>query len=319
MDKPAEGASPAGSGRRSVALENKNGGCDIPTLIKSQYDHLGRTHRRIGDYVLNHADAVCFQSLKQTAAAAGTTEATVLKFCGQLGFTGFLHFKRELQGYVKQRMSPNETFSASLHAARQEPEIRRRIIETEKQSLDLTYSAATPERLDAFVSALCRAGRVFVVGHHISELIARSLALKLQRVGMESCLVDINNYYDVERAVVFAREGDLFVLISFPTYSPKVRSLAEYLGSAGIAMACITDRYSSPIAAHASAVLVCNSDHELFYNSVTAAVSLASMVGAALALAEPERAEACQKRKDDFYRAYREGAARYRTEQDDML
>lgn len=299
-------------------MENKNGGCDIPTLIKSQYDHLSRTHRRIGDYVLNHADAVCFQSLKQTAAA-GTTEATVLKFCGQLGFTGFLHFKRELQGYVKQRMSPNETFSASLHAARQEPEIRRRIIETEKQSLDLTYSAATPERLDAFVSALCRAGRVFVVGHHISELIARSLALKLQRVGMESCLVDINNYYDVERAVVFAREGDLFVLISFPTYSPKVRSLAEYLGSAGIAMACITDRYSSPIAAHASAVLVCNSDHELFYNSVTAAVSLASMVGAALALAEPERAEACQKRKDDFYRAYREGAARYRTEQDDML
>ena len=40
---------------------------------------------------------------------------------------------------------------------------------------------------------------------------------------------------------------------------------------------------------------------------------------AALALAEPERAEACQKRKDDFYKAYREGAARYRTEQDDML
>ena len=43
------------------------------------------------------------------------------------------------------------------------------------------------------------------------------------------------------------------------------------------------------------------------------------MVGAALALAEPERVEACQKRKGDFYRAYREGAARYRTEQDDML
>ena len=112
-------------------MENKNGGCDIPTLIKSQYDHLSRTHRRIGDYVLNHADAVCFQSLKQTAAAAGTTEATVLKFCGQLGFTGFLHFKRELQGYVKQRMSPNETFSASLHAARQEPEIPK------KQSTEL--------------------------------------------------------------------------------------------------------------------------------------------------------------------------------------
>lgn len=302
-----------------MALENKNGICDVPALIESQYDRLSRTHRRIGDYVLNHTDAVCFQSLKETAAAAGTTEATVLKFCGQLGFTGFLHFKRELQGYVKRRMSPNETLSASLHAARREPGIHRRIIETEKQSLDLTYAAATPENLEAFVSALRRADRVFVVGHHISELVARSLVRKLQRVGVESCLVDINNYYDVEQAVVFSREGDLFVLISFPTYSPKVRSLAEYLGGAGIATACITDRYSSPIAARASAVLVCNSDHELFYNSVTAAVSLVSMIAAALALAEPERVEAYQKRTDDFYRAYREGAARYRTEQDDML
>lgn len=302
-----------------MALDNKNGICDVPALIMDRYDRMSRTHRRIGDYVLNHADAVCFQSLRQTAAAAGTTEATVLKFCGQLGFSGFLHFKRELQGYVKQRMSPNETLSASLHAARQEPGIRQRIIETEKQSLELTYAAVTPESLDTFVSVLRQAERVFVVGHHISELVARGLLRKLQRVGVETYLVDINHYYDVEQAAVFAREGDLFVLISFPAYSPKVRSLAEYLGNAGIATACITDRYSSPIAARASAVLVCNSDHELFYNSVTAAVSLVSMIGAALALAEPERVEAYQKRTDDFYRAYREGAARYRTEQDDML
>lgn len=300
-------------------MENKNSCCDVPALIEDQYDRLSRTHRRIGDYVLNHADAVCFQSLKQMAAAAGTTEATVLKFCGHLGFAGFLHFKRELQAYVKQRMSPNETLSASLHEAKQDAGIRQRIIETEKQSLDLTYAAVTAERLDAFVAALCRADRVFVVGHHISELVARGLALNLQRVGVESHLVDINDYYDVEQAAVFAQKGDLFVLISFPTYSPKIRSLADYLGDRGIAMACITDRYSSPVASRASVVLACNSDHELFYNSVTAAVSLGGMIGAALALAEPDRVDAYQRRTDDFYRAYREGTARYRTEQDDML
>ena len=79
----------------------------------------------------------------------------------------------------------------------------------------------------------------------------RGLALNLQRVGVESRLVDINDYYDVEQAAVFAQKGDLFVLISFPTYSPKIRSLADYLGDRGIAMACITDRYSSPVASRA--------------------------------------------------------------------
>ena len=83
----------------------------------------------------------------------------MLKFCGQLGFSGFLHFKRELQDYVKQRMSPNETFAATLRQARHEPQIYERIIETEKRSLDLTYSAADPENLEAFVSALPQASR----------------------------------------------------------------------------------------------------------------------------------------------------------------
>ena len=302
-----------------MAWENKNCCCDIPTLIQNRYGQMSRTHQRIGDYIINHTDAACFMSLQQTAAAAGPTEATVLKFCGQLGFSGFLHFKRELQVYVKQRMSPNETLRASLHVARHEPEIRQRIIDTEKQSLDLTYAAVTPENLEAFVSALRQAGRVFVAGHHISALVAQSLLLKLQRLGVESYQLDINDYYDLERAALFAREDDLFVLVSFPSYSPKIRSLADCLGSMGIRMVCITDRYSSPIAANASVVLVCNSDHELFYNSITAAVSLVSMVGAALALSEPDQVEAYQRRTDQFFKAYREGLVRYSTEQYDML
>ena len=302
-----------------MTIDEINGCPDIPALIQERYGRMSRTQRRIGDYILNHTDTVCFQSLKQTAAAAGTTEATVLKFCGQLGFSGFLHFKRELQDYVKQRMSPNETFAATLRQARHEPQIYERIIETEKRSLDLTYAAADPENLEAFVSALRQASRVFVVGHHISELVARNLLLKLRQAGVESYLVDINDYYDVEQAVVLARGEDLFVLISFPSYSPKVRSLAEYLGSAGIRTACITDRYSSPVAARASVVLVCNSDHELFYNSVTAAVSLVSMIVSSLALSDPERVETYQRLASAFYMAYREGVVRYRNEQDDVL
>jgi len=302
-----------------MAFDDKTGCPDIPALIQERYSQMSRTQQRIGDYILNHTDTICFQSLKQTAAAAGTTEATVLKFCNQLGYSGFLQFKRELQSYVKQRMSPQETLAASLRVAQHEPQIYHRIIETEKRALSLTYAATTPENLEVFVSALRQAGRVFVVGQHVSEVVARSLTAKLRRIGVETYLVDVNDYYDVEQAAVCAREDDLFVMISFPTYSPKVRALVEYLGGLGIKMVSITDRYSSPIAAYSAAVLVCNSDHEVFYNSITAAVSLGSMIASSLALSDPDRFDAYRKKSNTFYAAFRESVVRYRTEQDDMF
>ena len=47
---------------------------EIKNLIQERYGRMSRTQRRIGDYILNHTDTVCFQSLKQTAAAAESRE-----------------------------------------------------------------------------------------------------------------------------------------------------------------------------------------------------------------------------------------------------
>lgn len=288
----------------------------IPERIRGQYGRMSRTQRRIADYILEHTDEVCFQSLKEVSAAAGTTETTMLKFCGLIGCEGFAHFKRELQGYVKQMMSPSETLGTNLRMVRGDPQLYQRLLAAERRSLDLTYAALLPENLDAFVSALGRARRVYVVGHHISELVGVYLTIRLQQIGMDAEMMRVEDFYQIEQTVAHAEGGDLFVIIAFPHYFHLTQALVEYLGKTGGQMVCITDRYSSPVAAGASAVLVCNSDHDLFYNSITAATSLVNVVASLLVMSDPDRFEAHRRRCETFRELFREGADRGRKDWD---
>lgn len=298
-----------------MALTDTKGENDIFPRIREHYEDMSRTQRRIADYFLEHADMACFQSLKEAAAAAQTTEATILKFCSRIGCDGYLHLKRELQEHVKLLMSPNEKIDFRIRTAQDNQQLLERIIETEKRCLELTYNYLAPANLEAFVTAIREARRVWVVGHRISEGIAQHMTVRLQQIGIQAAMVDIYSPYATEQAAIHAGPEDLFIVISFPYYAPQTRALVEYLGQAGIKMVSITDRYSSPIAAHSSAVLVCNSDHEMFYNTITAAVSLVSVVASCLVMTDPNRFDVYRGRLEQFNSSFLENERKYQDEQ----
>ncbi len=298
-----------------MTLADTKGETDLFARIRAHYGDMSRTQRRIADYFMEHADVACFQSLKEAAAAAHTTEAMVLKFCGRIGCDGFLQFKRELQGYVKLLMSPNEKIGFRIRTVQDDRQLFERIIEMEKQCLELTYHSLPRAHLEAFIAAIRDARQVWVVGHRVSEPVAQYLTVRLQQVGVRAAMMDIRDLYATEQAAVHASKEDLFVIISFPYYAPQTRALVEYLGQAGIPMVCITDRYSAPIAAHASAVLVCNSEHEVFYNTITAAISLVSVIASCLVLTDPERFAAYREKLEQFDIGYLKDERRYQDEQ----
>lgn len=298
-----------------MPLTDTKGEPDIFTKIRSHYEEMSKTQQRIADYFQENADVACFQSLKEAASAAQTTETTILKFCTRIGCDGFLQFKRELQEYVKLLMSPNEKIGSRIRMAQDNQHFFERVIETEKRCLELTYNYMVPSNLDAFASAIRSAKRIQIVGHRISQPIALYLMVRLQQIGMEAAMVDIEDFYATEQAAVHADKNDLFIMISFPYYAPQTRALVEYLGQAGIHMVSITDRYSSPIAAYSSAVLVCNSDHELFYNSITAAISLVSMITSYLVMTNPERFESYSQKLEQFDQQFLECEEKCRAEQ----
>ena len=102
-------------------------------------DRVSSVQKRIADYCLEHPDAASFQTLREFAQTTHTTDSTVLKFCSNMGCQGFLAFRRQLQEYVRMRLSPNEKVRMSLARSTDANDTCRKIIDSEKRGLDMTF------------------------------------------------------------------------------------------------------------------------------------------------------------------------------------
>ena len=56
-------------------------------------DTLTKTQTRIFEYMLNHPEAVCYDTLRNTAERIGVTEFSLLKVCRKLGCSGYAEMK----------------------------------------------------------------------------------------------------------------------------------------------------------------------------------------------------------------------------------
>lgn len=91
----------------------------------------------------------CFASLKELTEAVGTTEVTVMNFTRRLGIDGFTGLKRELQAYIRMRLSPNEKITYAMENVRSRSEggIYHDFCENELAALSSTYAAVPEEGL----------------------------------------------------------------------------------------------------------------------------------------------------------------------------
>lgn len=61
----------------------------IMETIHARYLSLSSVQKRIADYCLEHPDEASYQTLREFSQTTHTTDATVLKFCGNMGCEGF--------------------------------------------------------------------------------------------------------------------------------------------------------------------------------------------------------------------------------------
>ena len=152
---------------------------DIMETIRARYSEVSSVQKRIADYCLEHPDKASFQTLREFAQTTHTTDATVLKFCRNMGYHGFLAFRRQLQEYVRMRLSPNEKVRMSLARSTDANDTCRKIIDGEKRGLDMTFQYLDMEIFMQIVYRMNHARRIFVAGHHLTRIVADFFSINL--------------------------------------------------------------------------------------------------------------------------------------------
>jgi DNA-binding MurR/RpiR family transcriptional regulator len=150
-------------------------------------------------------------------------------------------------------------------------------------NLRATHQALDHGLIVEVAETLWRARRVWVVGVRSAHSVAVFMHFALRLLGRDSRLVT-PGIGDVPEQLVEVERRDVVLGISFERYARATVNLFEACLDRGATGVAITDKATSPMAARAKLILMCQTSYLTFVDSYVAPLSLANAILTVLAV-----------------------------------
>jgi DNA-binding MurR/RpiR family transcriptional regulator len=262
----------------------------VRARIEAAGPSLGAMDEKVAKHVLEHPDAVIYQSVSEVADAAGTSTATSVRFAQKLGFKGFHELKLAL--------------AQDLAAFEREPDsddrsVLERVTSAGAQSVKDAAALVSPAAFDAAVDMLNRARRVIWVAVGTSSPLAQDAAYRFRAIGVESeAPADVHVQHVASRLL---QPEDVCVAVSHTGSTQETLAAVEAAKAAGARTVAITSFMHSPLTDIAHVVLTAGS-REVSFRLEAMASRLAHMaVIDALLVAVAEQDHERSERALDIY------------------
>lgn len=205
---------------------------------------------RIGAYAVQHPERVVYQTVTELAEASGASEASIIRFCRNLGYGGFQELKLALAVDLANAPSVVRPDGPPRSTA----DLVRHVVEDAQLAVSDTGKLIDPDRIEAAARRLLAARRVDVYGVGASGIVADYFHYKLVRLGLAGRSVSDPHMASMSAASLSAE--DVAVGISSSgSIVDTVQSLRQ-AQAAGAYTIAVTNRARSPLAGHAEMTLV---------------------------------------------------------------
>lgn len=251
---------------------------DVLEQIKNQYDTLSKTQKKIADYIQQHTNTCCFASLKEIAAATGTTEATVIKFSKMIGYASF----QDMRNQLKER-TPDWTTPITTEAFSDLPfqELFRRNKTQQEENFAALWKTGNEKSVKDAVELLQNAKKIYCVACDFSSALSQYFYARFTRLGLNIEDVGSKSTTEILHSLAFADEKDIIVVFSFAEYSKMTLAIEEYLSVNRIKILCFSDNESSPASLMADVSVVCSTRHFILLNSMMSVIILIDLLAVA--------------------------------------
>lgn len=209
--------------------------------IRSCYDDMGRSEKRIADYMLNNTQNLISLSISELAQSCGSGDATVVRFARRLGFSGYQELKLSLAAEINSTSAIDNTILKTDTCY----EIFIKRINDISTSLKNTESVLDNAQLENAANSIMNAKRVVIFGLGNSAAVAMDAAHKFLRLGIDAQAVCDNHM----QAIVASHLDENTVTIGI-SHSGSSRDIVEAMQLAKNKKAktiCITNYGNSPI------------------------------------------------------------------------
>jgi DNA-binding MurR/RpiR family transcriptional regulator len=229
---------------------------DVLVRLRQALPTLRPAERRIGEVVLDDPTGVVGTTITELAARAGTSQATVVRFCRAVGYAGYPEFRIDLAQATSRRaveLERSGIAEGEINQTDDATDVVSKIAFHEARTIEETARMLDLDALERAVAAVADAPRIDVYGVGSSALTAQDLAQKLLRIGLV-CLAPVDPHAQLQSAALL---GPVCVAVAVShtgrtVESHQALSLARERGATTIA---ITNFPSSPLAEVADVVL----------------------------------------------------------------
>lgn len=259
--------------------------------IREAYPQLSKSQKLLADYLTEAYREAAFMTASQLAETLNLNEATVIRFAQRLGYKGYPDMMQDIRALIRQEME-----SPLVKEAVQDPCLR--LLHGELHSLERFTSHLSSDLLARVVPWISEAQRIYLLGEGVSWHLAQVFAKTLQYLGF-SAECPASDPYSL--AVMLSNLTPQSVIISLSAWEAS-RGIANVLRIARerhIHTVAITCSPIAPCALWAEIALICPTDEDLPFPSIT---GIAVMVDVLIQMLAKQNAEKVARRQKDLER-----------------
>lgn len=211
-------------------------------LLQKTYPKLTKSEKKIADYILSNMDSIVYSTMHDIRNETEVGDATIMRFCHKLGFSGFSDLKIEIakDDFTKHYETKDEKYYDQT-------------LDNLKNALDSTRYLINDQHLTKAIQQITKAKYLYIFGVGSSGNTCMMLEKMFLRVGVHSKAL-IDPHYQAQSASLLSEED---VVIGF-SLSGETKDTYDSLKIAkdnGAKIIAVTNYLSSPIAGLGDIVL----------------------------------------------------------------
>ena len=224
--------------------------------INSLKEEMFLAERKVADYITANPQEVIRLNVTDLAERSGTSDATVIRMCKRLGYSGFYQMKLALAEELGRYQMIGYMDSS------ENPQSAKEVIQCLTRDLLRIADLLDEEKVERCTDLICKSRRVFVsaVGNTIP--VAMDFAFRLCRLGINATCEPIVEYGMA--SMVKGNENDLLIAVSHSGSSKHVIQTVEMANRKRMPTVAITGSGSSTLARSAKVFLLTTVENPLF-------------------------------------------------------
>lgn len=282
---------------------------------------LNASRNRLLQEVLHNAEENHFLSSRALAKRYAVDKATIVRSIQVLGYKKYADFAADLRAHFVSRITPYTLMKSAAREKRSIADHVEHSLEMEVHNLQSLRSSLDAVSVVDMAKRMNRARRILVVGVDFAAGLAYLLAYGLTSLGYNA-EAPVASAGNVHQKISLLGPKDLLVAISFGRCLQATVDAVQHARQNQVPTFGITDSDKTPIARFCDFFWLASIANPSFHGSYVAPLAAMDALFVACAHAQPERALAMLRRKDQdsrsrWYSPVETGKPRYRREKRD--